>query len=99
MSSAKRVLKAMKMSEKLPSTSTSAKSPIVTGTASPSGFSRSFDTIARDASIPCTSRPRRTSGSAMRPVPIPNSRTRPPPASWTRHATAGSASIDEYHAS
>ena len=44
---------------------------------SPPGFARSFATIAFDRSIPCTCTPRRASGSAIRPVPIPNSSARP----------------------
>ena len=45
---------------------------------SPPGFSRSRAIIASDASMPCTRTPRSASGSAMRPVPMPSSRERPP---------------------
>src|SRR5215213_5608426 len=40
--------------------------------------------------MPCTGMPRRLSGSAMRPVPIPSSRAGPPSASAARKLTAGS---------
>ena len=65
----------------MPSTLVVAKSPMVTPMASPPGLARSRATMARDRSIPCTSTPRRASGSAIRPVPMPSSSARPPPAS------------------
>ena len=49
--SAKNVLKATKTSAEVPSTGTSAKSPIVTGIASPPGFARSRSTMRSEASI------------------------------------------------
>ena len=73
-----------------PSTVVVAKSPIVTPIASPPGFARSRSTIAFDSSIPCTGTPRCASGSATRPVPIPSSSARPPPASSARKVTVGS---------
>jgi len=57
--------------------------------ASPPGFERSLATIAFEMSIPLTGTPRRESGSAIRPVPTPNSSARPAPASATSKATAG----------
>ena len=42
-------------------------------------------TMARESSMPCTSTPRRASGSAIRPVPMASSSARPPPASSARH--------------
>ena len=69
-----------------------AKSPVTTGMRSPPGFARSLATMASDESIPCTSRPRSTMGSARRPVPMPSSRTGPGPATWARNSTAGPVS-------
>jgi hypothetical protein len=37
------------------------------------GFARNLATIAAERSIPCTRLPRRVSGSAIRPVPMPSS--------------------------
>ena len=68
----------------MPSTRVVAKSPTVTPIASPPGLARSRATMARDMSMPCTSTPRRASGSAIRPVPMPSSSARPPPASPAR---------------
>ncbi len=75
------VLKTRYAREKVPSIVVVAKSPMATGMASPPGLARSRATMARDRSMPCTSTPRRASGSAIRPVPMPNSSARPPPAS------------------
>ena len=84
------VLKTRYASENVPSTVVVAKSPIVTPMSSPPGFARSLATIAFDNSIPCTGTPRCASGSAIRPVPMPSSSARPPPASSARNATAES---------
>jgi hypothetical protein len=46
-----------------------------------STLARSTHTLGR---MPWTATPRRASGSAMRPVPMPSSRARPPPASPAR---------------
>jgi hypothetical protein len=43
--------------------------------------------IARDKSIPWTGTPRRARGSAIRPVPTPSPKARPPPASPARTST------------
>jgi hypothetical protein len=74
----------------VPATEVVAKSPIVTPMALPPGFARSFAAIASDSSIPCTGTPRRESGSAIRPVPIPSSSARPAPAIPARKSTTGS---------
>ena len=47
------MLKATKTTRNVPSTGTSAKSPIVTGIASPPGFARSRSTMRSEASMPC----------------------------------------------
>ena len=57
------------------------ETPMVTPMASPPGLARSRATMARDRSMPCTGTPRRASGSAIRPVPMPSSSARPPSAS------------------
>jgi hypothetical protein len=54
------------------------------------GLARSGETIALDSSMPCTGTPRRVSGSAIRPVPIPNSSARPLPATSARKSTTAS---------
>ena len=54
---------------------------MVTGIASPPGLARSRATIASEESMPCTSTPRAAKGRATRPVPMPSSSARPPPAS------------------
>ena len=51
---------------------------------------RSRSTMAGERSMPCTRTPRRLSGSAMRPVPMPSSSAAPLPASSARKSTAGS---------
>jgi hypothetical protein len=99
------VLKTRYATENVPCTRAVAKSPMVTPIASPPGLARSRATIARDMSMPCTGTPRRASGSAMRPVPMPSSRARPElpglgpasPASTSavRSMTAGSNSSDD----
>jgi hypothetical protein len=68
------VLKTRYATENVPSTVVVAKSPIATPIASPPGLARSRAAIARDSSMPWTGTPRRASGSAIRPVPMPNSR-------------------------
>ena len=65
----------------MPSIVVVAMSPMATGMSSPPGLARSRATMARDSSMPCTSTPRRASGSAIRPVPMASSSARPPPAS------------------
>lgn len=59
-------------------------------TVSPPGLALSRAVIARDMSMPCTGTPRPARGSAIRPMPTPNSSARPPPASRARRSTAGS---------
>jgi hypothetical protein len=71
------VLNTRYTSENVPSTRVLAKSPMVTGIASPPGLARIRATMARDMSMPCTSTPRAASGSATRPVPTANSSVRP----------------------
>ena len=65
----------------MPSIVVVAMSPMATGMASPPGLARSRATMARDRSMPCTSTPRRASGSAIRPVPMASSSARPSAAS------------------
>ena len=77
----------------MPSTVVVAMSPMATGMAAPPGLARSRATMARDRSMPCTSTPRRVSGSAIRPVPMPNSSARPPPASPA--STSATVSVKE----
>jgi hypothetical protein len=84
------VLKRTKARENVPSTFVVAKSPIVTPMSSAPGFARSLAIIAVDISIACTDTPRRASGSAIRPVPIPSSSARPLPARSARKSTTGS---------
>ena len=84
------VLKTRYATENVPSTVVVAKSPIVTPMSSPPGFARSLAAMAFDSSIPCTGTPRRASGSAIRPVPIPSSSAEPSPASSARKSTIGS---------
>ena len=48
----------------------------------------SNSSICSDPSMPCTVRPRSTSGSARRPVPTPSSRTGPPSARSASRSTA-----------
>ena len=84
------VLKTTYARENDPFTVVVAQSPIVTPMSSPPRFARSLATIAFDRSIPCIDTPRRASGRAIRPVPIPNSSARPLPASSTRTSTTGS---------
>jgi hypothetical protein len=62
---------------------------MVTPIASPPGLARSRAVIARDSSMPWTGTPRRASGRAIRPVPLPSSRARPPPASSASASTTG----------
>ncbi len=66
--------------ENSPSTRALAKSPIVTSMCSPPGFARNRATMASELSMPATRTPRSASGSAIRPVPIPNSSAPPCPA-------------------
>lgn len=79
-----------------PSTRVVAKSPMVTPMSSPPGLARIRRTMARDMSMPCTGTPRRASGSAIRPVPMPNSSARAspsapgPPARPAIRSTTGS---------
>ena len=61
-----------------PSTRVVAKSPTAMSMSSLPGFARNSATMASELSIPATRTPRPASGSAIRPVPIPNS-TAPPP--------------------
>jgi len=66
-------------------------SPTVTATSAPPGLARSRASIRADASIPVTAMPRAASGSATRPVPIPNSNAVPAsPANRARTSTAAS---------
>ena len=74
-----------------PLAGTPAMSPMVTGIDSPPGLARSRCTIAPEASIPSTVIPRAASGSAIRPVPMASSSTRPP-ASPARKSTAAAGS-------
>jgi hypothetical protein len=74
----------------LPATLVEAKSPTVTPMSSVPALARSSATMSGDSSIPCTRTPRRLSGIAMRPVPIPSSSAAPPPASPARTSTGGS---------
>ena len=74
----------------LPSTLVVAKSPMVTPMSSSPGLARSSATMSGDRSIPCTRTPRRLSGRAMRPVPMPSSSAAPVPASSARNRTTGS---------
>ncbi len=74
----------------VPATLVVAKSPMVTPMSSAPGFTCSSATMAGDSSIPCTRTPRRLSGNAMRPVPMPSSSAAPVPASSARKFTAGS---------
>jgi hypothetical protein len=46
--------------------------------------------MSGDSSIPCTGTPRRRSGMAIRPVPMPSSSAAPLPASSARKSTTGS---------
>ena len=84
------VLKTRYATENEPSTVVVAKSPIATGMSAPPGFARIRSTIARDSSIPSTGTPRRASGRAIRPVPMPSSSARPVPASAAMNSTTAS---------
>jgi hypothetical protein len=53
------------------------------------GFARKAATMASELSIPATRTPRSASGSAIRPVPIPNSTAPPAPASPASMSTTG----------
>ena len=64
-------------------------SPATASIRSAPGFSRRRSSIASELSIPATRTPRSDSGSAIRPVPIANSSTAPPPASSASRSTAG----------
>ena len=55
-----------------------------------SGWARMRVTIAGDSSIPCTGTFRRLRGTAMRPVPMPNSSAGPDRASAARKLTVDS---------
>jgi hypothetical protein len=64
-----------------------AMSPMMTGIVASSALVRDWSIIGRDRSIPVTGTPRWESGTATRPVPMPNSSARPPPASSARRST------------
>jgi len=85
------VLNTRYASRNAPSTFVVAKSPIVTPISSAPGLAWSCATMAGDRSMPCTRTPRRLSGSAIRPVPIPSSSAAPPAASAARKLTVGSS--------
>ena len=88
-SRAKIVLTARMTSENCPggSSRTVAKSPAVVEIRSPPGLWRNSSSISSEPSMPCTVRPRSTSGNARRPVPTPSSRTGPPSASSASRST------------
>ena len=81
-------------SENSPSTRVSAKEPIATSNPAPPSLARSCSTMSAESSIPATGTPRRANGSAIRPVPIPNSSARPEPASPANTSTTGSTTSD-----
>ena len=84
------VLNTRYTSENSPSTRVSAKEPTATSRSAPPSFARSWATMSGESSIPATSTPRAANGTAMRPVPIPNSSARPEPASPANTSTTGS---------
>jgi hypothetical protein len=57
------------------------------------GRVRRCATMASDRSMPCTRIPRWRSGSATRPVPMPNSSASPVAARVARNSTAGSSAL------
>ena len=83
------VLKTRYTSVYAPGARAVAMSPMTTGIAASSAFSRSRATIGADSSMPVTGTPRSASGTATRPVPMASSSTRPPPASATSRSTVG----------
>ena len=62
-------------------------SPIVTSIASDPGFFFSCATMSDESSMPATGTPHSLKGTAMRPVPMANSRALPSPASSARKST------------
>ncbi len=70
-------------------------SPATASMAAPPGFSRSRWSIASELSMPATRTPRSARGTATRPVPIANSRTRPPAASSASVSTVGPMTCGE----
>src|SRR5450432_3750603 len=64
-------------------------SPMVTVTASASGFVRSCSAMWGDSSMPFTGTPRALNGRATRPVPTANSSAAPPRAVAAKKSTIG----------
>ena len=73
-------------------------SPLITGIAASSAFSRNWLIIGCDSSMPVTGTPRPASGTATRPVPMANSSARPEPASPARRSTVGPSTSGREHA-
>ncbi len=74
-----------------PGATVAVMSPSSTGMLASSALLRSWSIIGRDSSTPVTGTPSAASGMATLPVPMANSRARPPAASSARRRTVGSS--------